>query len=219
MPTGEGVFVKQRYVDGGYYHDIRRTIPYTDGKGYEVVAPFPWGRYITLRQAIKEFTQSGYIVPAASQPSSDSYVPPDQVQALLSAGLLTPSMSGETVDQLQTYMNSTSLDSFTSSSNSKNDYTIIVLSYAGRDTTSDSQLMQTAQPDGDTAAQALEGTFVTEQQAIDVLVSGDIAPTKATQEVLAGTQTPNKHSNLGVTPADSKQAPPGLPQYGTQYGT
>jgi hypothetical protein len=209
LPNGNGVFVKQRVVDSGYYHDIRRTMPFTDAKGYEVVSPFPWGRYVTLRQAIKEFTQDGYIVPPATQPSSDAYVPNDQVQALLAGGLIAPSGQGETVTQIQTEMSA------------KNavapDYTIIVLNYSGPNasTPADSSLMTTAQPDVNSAIQQLQNTTTTQQQAIAVLVTGQIAPTQATQEALADSQTPDPTDNLGLTGAPPGNPSKGLPQFNT----
>src|SRR5208282_5727725 len=182
--NGGGVFVKQRTVDSGYYHDIRRTMPFTDSKGYEVVSPFPWGRYITLRQAFKEFTQEGYIVPPSSaQPQTDTYVPSGQVNAFLAAGLTAPTGQGETVTQLQTQMNAQNTIA--------PDYTIIVLSYSGQTSPSDSQLTQNAQPDTQAAVQQLQNTITTQQQAISVLVTGSVAPTQATLEALNEAQTPN----------------------------
>lgn len=210
QPNGGGVFIKQRIVDSGYYHDIRRTMPFTDAKGYEVVAPFPWGRYITLRQAFKEFTQAGYIIPP-SQPSPDTYVPPDMVQALLAAGLTTPTGQGDTVTQLQTAMNATALAS---------DTTIIVLNYStGQNSPSDSQLMTTAQPDVNSAIQKLEGSITNTQQAIAVLVSGSISPTQATMEALADSQTPDPTANIGLTSSPSsrpKDLYPTTDQQGTK---
>jgi len=193
----KGVFVSQRIVDSGYYHDIRRTMPFTDAKGYEVVSPFPWGRYITLRQAFKEFTQEGYIIPP-TQPSSDTYVPPDMVQALLAAGLATPTGQGDTVTQLQTAMNLTAVSP---------DTTIIVLNYSGgQSSPSDSSLVTTAQPDVNSAIQKLQGTITNTQQAIAVLVSGSISPTQATMEALADSQTPDPTANIGLT--SSPSSPP-----------
>src|SRR5579863_4169953 len=180
-----------RHVDAGYYHDIRRTMPFTDDKGYEVISPFPWGRWVSLRQAFKEFTEDGYIVPKnIAQALTADLIPPSSVQALIAAGLATPNVAGDTVTQLQQVMNAqvTSLE----------DSTVIVLSYSGT-TPSDSQLDTTAQPDVNSAIKQLQGTLTTQQQALDVLVSGDISPTKATKEALAGTQTPPATANLGLT--------------------
>jgi hypothetical protein len=197
-----GVFASPRHVDSGYYHDIRRTMPFTDYKGYEVISPFPWGRYISLRQAFKEFTQEGYIVPTPN-PTPDSYTPPDQVQALLAAGLVTPTGAGANgVTALQTQMNT--------QSQVAPDYTIIVLKYTGMNTVSDSQLMTTAQPDVNSAIQQLQNTVTTQQQAIDVLVSGSISPTKATTEALAITQTQTTPGSTAATASPQK----GLPQFG-----
>jgi hypothetical protein len=90
------------------------------------------------------------------------------------------------------------------------DYTIIVLKYTGMNTVSDSQLMTTAQPDVNSAIQQLQNTVTTQQQAIDVLVSGSISPTKATTEALAITQTQTTPGSTAATASPQK----GLPQFG-----
>ncbi len=199
-PDG-GVFWKKsnssfsRPVDQNYYHDVRRTMPFTDDKGYEVVTPFPWGRWISLRQAYKEFTQDGYIVQKTpSQVTADEYLPSNSVQALLAAGLTTPSVAGDTVTQLQQIMSDQVA--------AVGDQTIIVLSYSST-VPSDSELTITAQPDVDAAIKQLQGSLTTQQQAIDVLVSGDISPTKATMEALASKQSAVPTTNIGLTPAES----------------
>jgi hypothetical protein len=61
----EEKFTKPRKVDNkepSYYKDVRTTIPYTDDKGYELISPFPWGRWRSLKQAIQDFTREGVIV-------------------------------------------------------------------------------------------------------------------------------------------------------------
>lgn len=45
-------------IDSNYYYTLRTTIPYTDNKGYVVLAPFPWGRHMALRQALELFSMS-----------------------------------------------------------------------------------------------------------------------------------------------------------------
>ena len=52
-------FDHQRIVDEAYFHDITHVaMPYTDGKGYQVMKPFPWGRYDTLESALDTFTRA-----------------------------------------------------------------------------------------------------------------------------------------------------------------
>lgn len=198
-----------RQVDLGYYQDIRRTMPFTDDKGYEVVSPFPWGRWVSLRQAVKEFTQDGYVV-EKTDVTAEVFLPTNSVQALLAAGLATPAVAGDTVSQLQGIMDKQRA--------AVGDQTIIVLSYTST-IPSDAGLMLNAQPDVDQAVKQLQGSITTQQQAIDVLVSGDISPTKATMEALASKQSAVPTENIGLTPAAQKKAPKGLPQFGNQEGT
>lgn len=51
-----GVFNRVRTLDQYYYADLRHVRPYTDAKGYELVGPFPWGRWHPLKEAITDFT-------------------------------------------------------------------------------------------------------------------------------------------------------------------
>jgi cytoskeletal protein RodZ len=85
------------------------------------------------------------------------------------------------------------------------DATIIVLSYSGQTNPSDSVLVTTAQPDVNSTIQKLQNTVTTQQQAIAVLVSGSIAPTQATQEALADSQTPDPTENIGLTSSPSSR--------------
>jgi hypothetical protein len=88
-------------VDETYFQTIRKKMPFTDAKGYEVVTPFPWGRYITLKHAIDVFTRGGTIT---SQQTTDSTKVLDGINTFLFAGLGTPSgdvnPGGELYNQL-----------------------------------------------------------------------------------------------------------------------
>lgn len=54
----KGVFSSQRTLDSTYYESLRTIRPYTDHKGYEVVGPFPWGRWKSLKECLNTFTIS-----------------------------------------------------------------------------------------------------------------------------------------------------------------
>ena len=41
-------------INSAYYHKILNTQPYTDEKGYELISPFPWGRWATLTDAFNQ---------------------------------------------------------------------------------------------------------------------------------------------------------------------
>jgi hypothetical protein len=51
-------FSKKAIVDSNYYYTLRTTIPYTDANGYVLLAPFPWGRHMGLRDALENFSMS-----------------------------------------------------------------------------------------------------------------------------------------------------------------
>ncbi len=86
------------------------TIPYTDGKGYELMAPFPWGRWQNLNDAIKEFTEQGWITPptdSMGNPTQDleDMATLNNAQAFLFAGLGTPTATADPSTQLITALN------------------------------------------------------------------------------------------------------------------
>ena len=199
-----GYFTDFRLVDGQYMRDLQRGIlPYTDEKGYELMGPFPWGRFIDVNTAIKEFTQMGWIkLPTDSSGNTVTDFHDLSIQqstdALLYAGLGTPTASGTMANQLinalSTKISNTVGGTFASTSPDQNtitpDATVIVLQYPpGNTSPADSNLLQNAQPEDQLVGHFIKNTQQAQQQVIDVLVSGSIAPTKAVQEALQTTKT------------------------------
>ena len=74
-------------IDVNYYHKILNCQPYTDEKGYEVATPFPWGRWLTLVEAINE-TRLGLLTPNSASSLSSASV--DSTRAFLFTGSATP---------------------------------------------------------------------------------------------------------------------------------
>lgn len=123
-----GFFKEQLQADGNYIDLLcgnRNThtnsvMPFTDGKGYEVIAPFPWGRYVDLNTAIKSFTQRGWLFNEAAATNSAGASKAqvtnnfDDVQilkntdAFLFAGLGTPSATGDPASNLISALNAQS---------------------------------------------------------------------------------------------------------------
>jgi hypothetical protein len=78
---GKGYFTDKRPADFAYMQTISGSVqnttsggttttttslnhsvlPYTDDKGYEVITPFPWGRWQNLNDSIRQFTEQGWI--------------------------------------------------------------------------------------------------------------------------------------------------------------
>jgi hypothetical protein len=52
-----GFYKTAKPVDDTYYKQVRTVMPYTDGKGYTQIRPFPWGRHIKLEEALDLFTR------------------------------------------------------------------------------------------------------------------------------------------------------------------
>jgi hypothetical protein len=178
---------KPRLVDQSYINDTRKTIPYTDDKGYELVGVLPWGRWQNLRTALLEFTSDGYIT-ATTDLNGNPAPPPDLTivnnqEALVFAGLGTPTATAQSANQLITALSDVQ--------NAAINDTVIVLQYnAGQ--SNDSQLLNTAQPDTQNRiiSSELTNSQVTEVNMIDVLVSGQVAPTNAVKEAFAAAITP-----------------------------
>jgi hypothetical protein len=200
------------------------TIPYTDDKGYELVAPFPWGRWQNLNAAVHEFTEVGWVGTNNPLTLEDTAVF-QGTDALLFAGLGTPSASGDASTMLTRAMtalqntvggpSSTAIQpSVTNPKGSQQqnsvfqpDATVIVLKYDQPGVYSDSSLLDTAQPEDTIAAALIAGAQNQDQHLVDVLVSGYAAPIAAVQETLIASQ--NKPPSYPLQP---------LPQ-SAQFGT
>jgi hypothetical protein len=113
-----GFFVKQRPADLSYIQTLcgnktkhtNSVIPFTDHKGYEVIAPFPWGRYVDLNTALKTFTEQGWLQNALDVNGDPTQDLQDlqilaNTDAFLFAGLGTPTGAGDPSSQLLTALN------------------------------------------------------------------------------------------------------------------
>jgi len=117
---GPGFFTAQRSADYSYIVALcgdptthaNSIIPFTDGKGYELISPFPWGRYVDLNTAIKTFTELGFLpgtggmTDANGNPTTD--LQDEQIlqntDAFLFAGLGTPSATNSPATTIQNAM-------------------------------------------------------------------------------------------------------------------
>ncbi len=219
----DGYYTKKRPVDDLYFFDLKYStvIPYTDDYGYELISPFPWGRWIDLNRAIKEFTEKGWVKPptdANGNPVSD----PQELAILqntdvfLYAGMGTPSAQGNAANALsQKFSQITNAigGSFTPSAGSKPntvtpDTTVFVLTYTTTTgSTNDSSLLTTPQPEDNVIQSQIMQTANAAQQLVNVLVSGSISPVPAAQAALLATQTqtPFNTISIGSTPAQKAQ--------------
>jgi hypothetical protein len=117
---GPGFFTAQRPADFSYIQALtgkpnapttNSVIPFTDDKGYELISPFPWGRWTDLNTAVRMFTQAGFLPQAVDangnpiQISQDDLRTLQNTEAFLFAGLGTPSATGDPSTQLQTALN------------------------------------------------------------------------------------------------------------------
>ncbi len=180
-------------VDNDYFQVLfEGNMPFTDGKGYEVVAPFPWGRYTDLKTALWEFTELGYIENTAQ--NNDVPLTQQNVQAFLFAGLETPSASGSTsASDLTNALNN--LKTLSSGATPQSNRTVIELAYTttGSQTTSDSSLLTQPQPDNNQTIdkQLVQNTDSVEQAKINVFITGKSSVSvTSSQDALAIKSTP-----------------------------
>jgi len=203
-----GLFNYARKVDNSYFVDIQKgTMPFTDQNGYEVLSPFPWGRWKNLRETIKQFTEDGYITqttdvngnPTSSQQDISVL---NATESFLFAGLGTPTATNSPSSQL--------ISALAQLQNQADTDTVIVLDYSGGQNSNDSQLLNSAQPDiqNQAAAMQLSDTTSTQQQLINVLVSGEVSPNPASRTTLQQISSPAAGTGATPTAAQTVAQPP-----------
>lgn len=105
--VGDRFFSAENWKNGMrpiYYSKILRAQPYTDEKGYEVITPFPWGRWQSLRTAYND-TRKGIIRLQGTNPTE--YVNPEDetvlkgVDTFLFAGIGTGDGTANLSDNLK----------------------------------------------------------------------------------------------------------------------
>lgn len=74
-------------ININYHQKVISCQPYTDEGGYEVMTPFPWGRWKSLKEALYE-THEGYLV---ENPTSEQAQQISGTDAFLFAGVGSPS--------------------------------------------------------------------------------------------------------------------------------
>jgi hypothetical protein len=189
--TGQMVQQTTSGIDSNYFQRILWEQPYTDEKGYEVITPFPWGRWKTLTEAYYE-TRLGNLV---------EYVNPQDLQVLtgintfLFTGEGTPQTSLEPGSALQNALS-------TLQSQVENSDSFELASATANAPGTENQILSLDQPENlPTSDVALTNQIEDElQQKVDLFLSGTPSPTPATQSELDIALDPNIRA-IGVTPA------------------
>ena len=189
--TGQMVQPMTSGIDAVYLQRILWEQPFTDEKGYEVVTPFPWGRWKSLPEAYSE-TRQGNIVQYANPQDLQVLT---GVNAFLFSGLGSPQGSIEPgsslLDALSTLQSQVeSSDSFelapTTSTTPSGDSQILNIQQPDNQVTSDQYLTDQTQADL--------------QQKVSLFVTGQANPTTATQAQTDIEQDSNAQDTTGVAP-------------------
>lgn len=174
--SGGQVATPQKFgIDAIYFQRILFEQPYTDEKGYEVVTPFPWGRWKSLLEAYSE-TRQGQLVDFVNPQDLQTLT---QTNAFLFAGMGTPQGSLEPSGSLQdalTLLKSQveSKDSFELTSSTTNE------------PSSEATILSTQQPeDQPTSAQVVTGAQNDAlQKKVNLFVQGGPQRSLETQSLL-----------------------------------
>lgn len=186
-----------REVDASFYADVRNTIPFTDEKGYEVLIPFPWGRWLDIKSALQEFTRDGYVFQPQQQASGSDFRLVQGVNTFLYAGMGTPSSTGDASSSLQqalsTLQTSVGVNpntgntapgavktspsaSFVQSQGELSDITIFELDYSNFNSLYSpggaASIIQVAQPDSRVDSALIRATDAAEQQKVNMFLTG-----------------------------------------------
>ncbi len=131
QPDTDGVFTTQRKVEAApsgttstpqndYYEALRNTRPYTDDKGYELIGPFPLGRWDSLKNSLYNFTVQNSLQQAAASSSAATPLTASSTvsaatstlnssAAFLFTGAGTPTSTPEAATQLLTSLEAQSV--------------------------------------------------------------------------------------------------------------
>jgi hypothetical protein len=167
-------------IDMNYYQKILTTQPYTDEKGYELVTPFPWGRWKDLKTAYLE-TREGSIV---EQPNAQDAEVLRGVSVFLFAGVGAPNGSLDIGSDLQKALAKIQTDTSNNAS-----FELVTPKTGG----GDSSLLRDDEPD------ALIQNSVEQdvEQRVNMFLSGNASPSNETQAELDIAQTVTE---IGLTP-------------------
>jgi hypothetical protein len=162
-------------INAIYFDRILVEQPYTDEKGYEVVTPFPWGRWKTLPEAYSE-TRQGTIVP---NPDSQTQAVLQGVNAFLFAGMGTPQGSLEAGGNLLD-----ALTNLTSQVENNDSFELVPATSTGPG--SESSILSTQEPDQqpNTSQYLNTNTPDQSQAAVNIFLSGAAAQSTTTSSIL-----------------------------------
>jgi hypothetical protein len=186
-----------------YMQKILTTQPYTDEKGYEVISPFPWGRWKTLKEALLE-TRLGIVNrdPANTYNSHDVVQPVDSLNAqtitgtdvFLFAGLGSP----QAIDPSNNL--TTELSKLDDLSNFASNSTMFELVTPPAGTFPQSSSLSDTQPDSQVLSEISDVV-----SRSDFFVTGSNAPCTDFQALFSQTTTQSEDA-VGVTPSTETQS-------------
>jgi hypothetical protein len=194
-PTTASLFYRPVSVsaDWNFYQNARTCLPYTDEKGYEVFAPFPWGRWLDVNTAIQEFTEDGYVSPPPID--ANTYLIVQKSTAFIYAGLENPVSTGDnstamtaalqsvqkslgvgtnsgTTQPGQTQAPTTPSTPSQTGPNTSTDITAFELSYQSFSPGGADSIIQVGTPESKLDSALISGTQAAEQQKVDMFLTG-----------------------------------------------
>jgi hypothetical protein len=201
-PSGKPFFSRDKWLnprsDGAsglnyeYYQAILTMQPYTDEKGYEVVGVFPFGRWKSLQEAIKE-TREGRIVTYVNPQAQEVL---QRTDAQLFAGLGTPSSESSTV----------LLNEFKKLTDKVGSNTSFELDFSTPNAPGGDQTAAMAQPDNQlrTDAHLVKQTLRDVQTKVNLFITGTPQPLAQTQQELDITNENSSNTDFSTVLEDFK---------------
>jgi hypothetical protein len=211
-------------INSAYYHKILNTQPYTDEKGYELVSPFPWGRWATLTDAFNQsrlgiltnYAASSFGIASANTTVNTflfaGMVSPDDpsIAGQMLASFPTPTPNSFTPEENAAIANGAETASQAAQNKIVNslfdtvtqDAVIELVTPQPNYPGTDSSLTQNLQPDLQQAQTALTGDLATIQNEVSVFITGGV-----------GTSNTQNIKQLSGTTVNPKTPTPSLPPF------
>lgn len=188
-----------------YYEALQKFRPYTDQKGYELIGPFPLGRWDSLKNALYNFTVQNTLQTAAASSGSTTALPAGlatpvsggtdtltNANAFLFTGAATPASTPEAASQL--------LDSLQTQSVAINNFKVFELTYDSTNTASNVGGLQSATTPSALVTAGLVDTESNLEARINTFLTGQVPQPSSATVALASVQANGSTTNTGQNP-------------------
>jgi hypothetical protein len=219
QPDTQGIFEAQRKVESApsdtpktamndYFAALQQYRPYTDGKGYEVISPYPLGRWDSLKNALYNFTIQNSLASGAASavvanvagvptalltPISSTPTPLSNAQAFLFTGSAAPSSSPDAASALT--------DALITQTSKLGSFKVIELTYDATNTASTVGGLQSMTDQGGVVDDSITAVDSRISGRVEAFLTGNVPQPSSATTVLRRVTANGSATNTGESAA------------------